>query len=153
MKNTISQFTNAPLRVKSVGIVSKSITQVFDNLKNHEKMTEWVPMMKKVEMSHTHSSSIDVCDVGSVRVCHFGNDKLIEEIKVWDPPFRYAYSANDTKDASDHLGVIECEELGPDQTKVTWSQYFNPTNPIKGFVMNIIMKRVLNKAIKNLSKI
>ncbi|WP_340077481.1 SRPBCC family protein [Leptobacterium sp. I13] len=145
--------TKAPLKAKVSGLVKKSVTEVFDQLKDHESMSKWVPMMKKVEMNHDSSASTGACDVGSVRVCQFGKDRLVEKIVAWQPPKLYAYSAEDTADASDHLGVVECEDNGDGTTTVSWSQYFNPKNPVKGFFMGIIMKKVLKKAIKNLNKV
>lgn len=106
-------------------------------------------------VNHNNSITPNQCNVGSTRTCNFGGDILNETIKYWDEGECYAYSvtADENSQAIDHLGVITVESDGGNGSIVSWRQFFNPKpGSLKAKIMPFMMRFVLGKALKNLSK-
>lgn len=138
-------ITVGPAQVQVSRMLSADADQVFSVLRDQASMADWVPMLSHVEADAS-------CGAGGVRVCTFGGQQLRETIVHWDPPRTYAYRADDTADARDHLGVIECRPASPGVVEVSWTQYFAPTRPAKGWLTRQLMRVVLSRALRNLER-
>lgn len=152
----VDAHTSAPQRAIAKAHFNAPPAVVFAKLADHENLNKWVPMIKhKVKVDHAGSRTPGQCDVGSKRVCNFGGDILTETIKHWEDGSCYAYAVAPDKSspAVDHLGVVTVESDGKNGSVVSWRQYFNPKPwSMKAKMMPFMMRFVLNKALKNLTK-
>ena len=146
-----SKFTQSPLQILKTAYIDAPIEKVWEVVADHQGMTQWVPMIKHVEL--TIPGDQGDWGEGCERQCQFGPDLLKEKIVHWDPPYGYAYSIEDMHLVKDHVGHIALERVG-DETKVTWRQYFQPNgNLVKNLVAkHLMMPNVMKKALKNLAK-
>ncbi len=134
-----------PVQLRVSRVLPASPDQVFSVLAEQQSMADWVPLLSHVEAEAT-------CSTGESRVCTFGGQPLRETIVHWDPPRAYAYRAEDTDDAHDHLGVIECRTVSAGRVEVAWTQCFTPTRAAKGWLTRQLMKAVLSRALRNLER-
>lgn len=147
----VKSFTNAPRQIKVTRMVHAPIESVWKVVADHQGMTQWMPMIKRVNLIKPDKEG--TWGEGCERHCQFGTDLLQEKIVHWDPPYGYAYSIADMHIVKNHLGHIELTEK-LDGTLVSWTQYFEPQgNPIKKWMAkNIMLPQVMKKALKNLEK-
>lgn len=147
----VKKHTAAPLQIEKSSFIAAPINEVWEVVANHKGMTNWMPMIKHVELIQQNEDG--EWGEGCTRHCQFGPDLLKEKIVHWDAPYGYAYSIGDMHLVRDHVAFIKLEE-GNGGTKVTWSQYFYPNgNFIKNIVAkNIMMPFVMKKALTNLNK-
>lgn len=150
-KLTVSEFTKAPQQIKKTHFIAAPIESVWQIVADHQGMTQWVPMIKQVDLVKEDRDGH--WGEGSERHCQFGPDLLQEKIVHWDPPYGYAYMIGDMHLVKDHLGHLQLSPT-PEGTTITWTQYFQPNgNFLKRFMAkNVMMPNVMSKALKNLSK-
>ena len=97
-----TQFTNAPLQTEGWIRFTDPPGQVFARLAHHEGLTEWVPLLKKVTVSHPQPVAGQTLaaqtlaggesTVGTTRTLVFqGGLTLVEHVVYWNPPLCYAY--------------------------------------------------------------
>lgn len=154
---SVDQFTNAPLqRFKQVRLAAP-IETVFDYVGDHERMSEWIPMMHRVTMDHSDSDrGPNTCGVGSVRTCEVRPDKIRERIVVWEPDRIFAYKVIDGQKGvpiDGGFGVVTFKPRGPRTTVMTWRIYYEPKkwNP-KAALLPAMVNYQLNGGLKNLTK-
>jgi len=92
-----TQFTNAPLQTEGWIRFTDPPETVFARLAHHEGLTEWVPLLKKVTVSHPQpvagqTLASGESTVGTTRTLVFqGGLTLVEHVVYWNPPLCYAY--------------------------------------------------------------
>ncbi len=147
----VKQFTRAPKQIVIKKTIDAPIDKVWEIVSNHQGMTQWMPMIKQVNLIKADNQGEwgDGCE----RHCQFGPDLLKEKIVYWDPPYGYAYMIADMHLVKNHLGHFQLEEKDG-STEVTWAQYFYPNGiAVKRWVAkNIMLPTVMRKALKNLNK-
>ncbi len=145
------EFTKAPKQMQFSRLVKAPIEEVWAVVADHQGMTQWMPMIKHVELIKPDDKG--TWGEGCERHCTFGSDLLEEKIVFWDAPYGYAYRIADMHIVKDHLGHIQLlEKL--DGTLVTWTQYYHPNgNAVKRWMAkNVMLPSVMKKALKNLEK-
>lgn len=147
----VKRFTNAPLQIVKKKIINAPIERVWEIVANHEGMTQWMPMIKHVNL--VQSNDEGEWGQGCERHCQFGPDLLKEKIVHWDPPYGYAYMIADMHLVKKHLGYIKLIKKG-ETTEVSWEQYYEPNGiaPKRWIAKNIMLPTVMAKALKNLTK-
>lgn len=142
-------FTDAPQQIQRSRLVDAPIAQVWDVVSDHRGMTEWMPMIKHVDLVEADDQG--TWGEGCARNCQFGPDLLEERVLFWEPPYGYAYSIGDMHLVRDHVAHIALAREG-DGTRVTWTQYYRPGgNAVKAFVAKrIMMPGVMSRALRNL---
>lgn len=145
----LSDYTTAELQAFKSLRIKATPEKLWETIGDHASIPEWVPMIKHVDVITTNA---DENGVGCERVCTFGGDKVYETVLYIEKNRLMAYKAADSEDISNHLGVIEIVQDG-EYSIVNWYQYFDASKGMKGFMMkNIMMPRILKKALKNLDK-
>lgn len=147
----IKEFTHASEQIKVNRLIKASITKVWQVVADHQGMTQWMPMIKHVNLVKPDKQG--TWEAGCERHCQFGNDLLQEKIAFWDPPYGYAYMISDMHIVKNHLGHIQLTEK-LEGTLVTWTQYFEPQGNFmkKWMAKNVMLPQVMKKALKNLEK-
>lgn len=150
-KLNVTKFTDAPQQLQFSKKINAPITDVWKIVSDHKGMTQWVPMIKHVDLVVPDKQG--VWGEGCERHCQFGGDVLEEKIVHWDPPYAYAYRISDMHIVKDHLGHIGLSEK-LEGTLVTWTQYFIPQGNFvkKWMAKNVMLPFVMKKALKNLEK-
>ena len=151
----VKKSTNGNLQSIAFAILDAPPEVVFKKMADHENLRDWVPMIDHlVGVNHEKSITPGTSNAGTVRICNFGGDEIVEDITHWIPGRAYAYSARDTIDgpANDHLGIITIEKGEGNSSLVTWRQYFTPVGFKGNYVMPMMMSYVTSKALKNLAE-
>jgi len=87
------RYTAAPLQTEGVIRFAGSPDAVFARIANHPAMTDWVPLLKTVQVSHPKPLPPGESMIGTTRVLALrGGVRIREEIVYWDPPHCYAYT-------------------------------------------------------------
>jgi len=80
------RYTAAPLQTEGVIRFTGSPDAVFARIANHGALTDWVPMLKTVQVSHPKPMPPGESTIGTTRVLALrGGVTLREEIVYWDP--------------------------------------------------------------------
>ena len=87
------RYTAAPLQTEGVIRFTGSPDAVFAQIADHMAMTNWVPLLKTVQVSHPEPLPPNESTVGTTRILALrGGVILREEVVYWDPPRCYAYT-------------------------------------------------------------
>ena len=80
------RYTTAPLQTEGVIRFTGSLDAVFARIANHGALTDWVPMLKTVQVSHPKSLPPGESMIGTTRVLALrGGVTLREEIEAIAP--------------------------------------------------------------------
>ena len=87
------RYTAAPLQTEGLIRFAGSPDTVFARIADHPAMTDWVPLLKTVQVSHPKLLPPGASMVGTARVLALrGGVTIREEVVYWDPPRCYAYT-------------------------------------------------------------
>jgi hypothetical protein len=87
------RYTAAPLQTEGVIRFTGSPDPVFARIADHAAMTDWVPLLKTVQVSHPKPLPPGESMAGTARVMALRGGVIIrEEVVYWDPPRCYAYT-------------------------------------------------------------
>jgi hypothetical protein len=87
------RFTAAPLQTQGVIRFPGSPDPVFVRIADHAAMTDWVPLLKTVQVWHPKPLPPGQSMAGTARVLALRGGVIIrEELVYWDPPRCYAYT-------------------------------------------------------------
>ena len=88
-------FTNAPLQTDGWMRFTDPPEKVFAVLANHEGMTEWLPLLQKVTVTHPRELPPGESTIGSIRELTFpGGITVVEKVVFWNAPLCYAYDSH-----------------------------------------------------------
>ena len=149
-----THFTSAPLQTEGWMQFTDPADQVFARLANHEAMTEWLPLLKKVTVTQPEAASSQANTVGTTRTLVFqGGLTLVERIVYWNPPLCYAY---DTQGKifplNNYIGLMGVEPR-PGGGTVIFREYFEVSGPIKNTVIPHGIVLPMRQAFQNLSRL
>ena len=153
----VDQFTTAPLRQHKQVTLNAPVETVFRYVGDHEAMTDWIPLMHRVTVDHSHSNNgPHLCGVGSIRTCELGPDKISERIVVWEPDQMFAYRVIDGQKGvpiDGGFGLVTFEPIGARHTLMNYRVYYEPKkwNP-KATMMPVMVSLQINGGMKNLVK-
>jgi hypothetical protein len=90
-----TEFTKAWLQTEGWIRFTDPPEQVFARLANHEGMTEWLPLLKKVTVTYPGELAPGESAIGTTRELTFqGGITLVERIVFWNAPLCYAYDSH-----------------------------------------------------------
>lgn len=90
-----TKFTSARLQTEGWMKFTDPPEKVFALLADHKGMTQWLPLLKKVTVTHTQEVAPGESAVGTARKMVFeGGITLVETVVFWNPPLCYAYDTN-----------------------------------------------------------
>lgn len=150
----INEYTQSELYAISAVHLNVPPETVFAKVSDHRNLRDWVPMIDHlVEVDHSNSLTPGKSNVGTVRVCDFGGDRLVEDIRYWQEGVGYAYSVRDDESVAvtDHLGVMWVESDNKGGSYFVWRQFFNKKPwSVKAQIMPMMMSYVMNNAMESL---
>lgn len=149
----VDAITKAPLQYYGAVRLNASPNRVAEYMANIGATGEWIPMLKVAKLDHAQSTTPGKAGEGSLRYVVVGGDELKETIAYWEPGVGYGYVAEDQPNGpmTDHLGVIQVESDKHGGTVLTYRQYFNPSDNLKGKIIPLGMGVMLNGALDNLA--
>lgn len=150
-----AEFTNAPLQTEGWIRFSDPPDQVFARLAHHEGMTEWVPLLKEVTVSHPQPLTSGESTVGTTRTMIFqGGLTLVERIVYWNPPLCYAYDTQGKlfplQNYIGLMGVVPGEDGGG---VFVFREYFTVGGSIKNAVIPRGVVPPMQQALRTLSQL
>lgn len=150
----VDEFTQSTQYAISVAHLEVAPEIVFAKVSDHKNLRDWVPMIDHlVEVDHSSSATPGFPNVGTVRICDFGGDRLVEDIRYWQEGVGYAYSIRDDEDLAvkNHLGVMWVESDQQGGSYLVWRQFFEKkTWSLKAQIMPTMMSYVMDSAMDNL---
>lgn len=126
----VTQLTSAQLQLEKMARLRAPQSVVFETLSNHQQWPRLFPWVHTVSIDN--SQAIVPNGLGARRICHFGNNLVLEEIIVgWHPPQAYAYAGLEESHPfgmQDHVAAIICQSEDDHTTTLTWQHYFEHGN-------------------------
>lgn len=149
-----TQFTSAPLQTEGWIRFTGAPEQVFARIADHEGMTEWVPLLKKVSVTHPQALASGESAVGTVRTMVFqGGLTLVERVVYWNPPLCYAYDTQGKVfPLQNYIGLMGVEP-GQDGGTFIFREYFEVRGRIKEAVIPHGVVPPMQKALHKLSEL
>jgi uncharacterized protein YndB with AHSA1/START domain len=120
---------------------------VFDVLTDHRGYAEITPM-RRVELEREGDPAPN--GVGAIRVLHAVGPPLREEVLVYRPPTRFAYTVISGAPLRDHMGTVELTPDG-DGTKVVYALKAIPTVPLAGGVVMLVLKQAVKRLLQGVA--
>lgn len=146
-----TSLTSAPLQTEGWIHFSDSPEQVFARLANHEGMTEWIPLLNQVTVSHPQTLASGKNTVGTTRTLVFkGGITLVERIVFWNAPLCYAYDTQGKGfPMQNYIGFMGVEPAENGGGTFIFREYFDVKGPIKHTIIphGVVppMRQVLHK--------
>jgi hypothetical protein len=149
-----SEFTNARLQSEGWIRFTDPPEQVFARLANHEGMTEWLPLLKKVTVTHPRELAPGESAIGTTRELTFhGGITLVEHVVFWNPPLCYAY---DTQGKGlplhNYIGLMGVEPEEKGGGSFVFQEYFDIKGRIKSTVVPYGVVAAMRQAFHKLSQ-
>ena len=149
-----TQFTNAPLQTEGWIRFTDPPDKVFAQIANHEGMTEWLPLLKKVAVTHPQTLPSGESMVGTTRTLKFqGGITLVEQVVFWNTPWCYAYDTHGKgfplQNYIGLFGVIPEKNGGT----FVFREYFDAKGRVKRAVIPHGLVLPMRQAFKKLSKL
>jgi Polyketide cyclase / dehydrase and lipid transport len=148
------RYTTAPLQTEGVVRFAGSLDAVFTRIANHAAMTDWVPLLKTVQVSHPKSLPPGESMVGTARVLSLRGGVIIrEEVVYWDSPRCYAYTTEGKRwPLRDYVGFMGVQEA-PGGGAFVFREYFCVDGALRRALVSPGIVLVGKLAIRNLSKL
>jgi hypothetical protein len=150
-----ASLTGAPLQTNGWIRFTDPPVQVFDRLANHEGMTEWVPLLKNVKVTHPLELVPGNSAVGTTRELTFpGGITLVEQVLFWNPPYCYAYDTHG-KDLpfQNYIGFMGVEPGENGGGTFVFKEYFDIEGRIKKTVIPYGVAAAMRQAFHKLSQL
>ncbi len=149
------RFTAAPLQTQGMIRFPGSPDPVFDRITDHAAMTDWVPLLKTVQVSHPKPLPPAQSMAGTARVLAFrGGVSIREEVVYWDPPRCYAYTTEGKHwPLRDYVGFMGVQAATGGGGTFLFREYFCVDGALRRTLVSpgiVILGRL---ALRNLSKL
>lgn len=145
-----TEFTGARLQTEGWIKFTDPPDQVFARIANHEGLTEWLPLLKNVTVTHPRDLAPGESAIGTTRELVFqGGLTLVERVVFWNPPLCYAYDTQGKVfPLQNYIGLMGVEPAENGGTFI-FREYFD----VKGRVQKTViphgivlpMKQALHK--------
>lgn len=150
-----TRYTTARLQTEGWLKFIEPPEKVFARLANHEGMTEWLPLLKKVAVTHPQKVAPGESTVGTARKMVFeGGITLVETVVYWNAPLCYAY---DTKGKvfplENYIGFMGVEPDKKGGGKFVFREYFDVKGRVKRAVLPHGVVPPMRIAMRKLSKL
>jgi uncharacterized protein YndB with AHSA1/START domain len=149
----------APLRFEGKACYDATPEHLFAMVSEARNLHRWLPMLKAVNMDHSHSDQDSQCGVGSIRQCSFrGMGNVDESILWWDPPRSYGFRFEPKgrmkrmTPTTNHVVAFIVENDGRGGSIFTLRVYFNWRGVLMRRMSALMMPMTLNKALANLQR-
>ncbi len=149
-----TQFTNARLQTEGWIHFTDPPEKVFVQIANHEGLTQWVPLLKKVTVSHPQTRASGESTVGTTRTLKFqGGITLVEQVVFWNMPWCYAYDTQGKGfSLQNYIGLFGVVPETNGGTFV-FREYFTAKRRVKRAVIPHGLVLPMRQAFKKLSKL
>jgi hypothetical protein len=149
-----TQYTSAPLQTEGWIQFTDPADQVFARLANHEALTEWVPLLKKVTVTQPQAGASPERTVGTTRTLVFqGGLTLVEHIVYWNAPLCYAYDTQGEIFPLDHYIGLMGVEPRPGGGTFIFREYFDVSARIMSAVIPHGIVLPMRQAFQKLSQL
>ncbi len=150
-------YTTAPHQTEGVIRFAGSPEEVFAWISNHLAMTEWVPLLKTVQVSHPQPLAAGESMTGTSRVLALrGGVTVREEIVYWNPPHGYAYTTQGKRwplrDYVGYMGVQAAAGAGGGGDYV-FREYFTVDGALRRALVSPGILILGQRALHNLSQL
>lgn len=150
-----ARLTSARLQTEGWMKFTNPPEEVFALLADHKGMTQWLPLLKKVTVTHPKPLAPGESTVGTARKMVFeGGITLVETVVLWNPPLCYAY---DTKGEhfplENYIGFMGVEPNKTGGGKFIFREYFDVQGRLKRAILPRGVVPPMRMAFKKLSKL
>ena len=149
------RYTAAPLQTEGTIRFAGSPDAVFARVADHVAMTDWVPLLKTIRLSHPEPLPPGESMVGTARVLALrGGVTLREEVVYWDPPRCYAYTAEGKHwPLQNYVGFMGVQAAAGDGGAFLFREYFRVDGALRRAVVSPGIVIVGKLALRNLSRL
>ena len=139
----------APVSFSGSATTTAPPEAVFAILADHERWTEWFPLLKKEEVLGPRREG-----VGTRRLATLPGGKVEEIIIAWDPGQRFAFAVTAVSPGIVRALLEDCRiEPAHSGSRVTYTMYLEPVSVFRPFmgVMKGPMGKQLDKGMRALA--
>lgn len=152
-----TRFTDARLQTEGFIRFTGSPDQAFARIANHQGMTEWVPLLKQVTVTHPQELAAGESASGTTRTLVFqGGITLVERIVFWNAPLRYAF-AYDTQGKGfplqHYIGLMGVEPAAGGGGTLIFREYFEVKGRVSQAVIPHGVALLMRQALQKLSEL
>ena len=147
-------FTNAPLQTDGWMRFTDPPEKVFAVLANHEGMTEWLPLLQKVTVTHPQELPPGESTIGSIRELTFpGGITVVEKVVYWNAPLCYAYDSHaKIFPFQNYIGLMGVEPAENGGGTFIFHEYFDLSGRIEQAVLPHGVVPPMRQALHKLSQ-
>ena len=148
-------YTGAPLQTEGIIRFGGSPDAVFARIANHPAMTDWVPLLKTVQVSHPKPVPPGESMVGTTRVLALrGGVTIREEIVYWDPPRSFAYTTEGKRwPMRNYVGFMGVQATADGAGVFLFREYFSVEGALRRALVSRGIVILGRRALRNLSKL
>ena len=148
-------YTTAPLQTEGVIRFAGSPDAVFARITDHVAMTDWVPLLKTVQVSHPKPLPPGESMLGTARVLALRGGVIIrEEVVHWDPPRGYAYTTEGKPwPMRDYVGFMGVQGAAAGGGAFLFREYFCVDGALRRALVSPGVVILGQRALGNLSKL
>jgi hypothetical protein len=149
------RYTSAPLQTYGLIRFAGSADVVFAQVANHSLMTDWVPLLKTVQVSQPQPLPPGESMIGTTRRLTLrGGITMREEIVYWDPPHGYAYTTEGKYwPLRDYLGFMSVQPAAGGGGDFIFREYFRVGGTVRQTLATPGVVIFGKRALGNLSKL
>lgn len=139
----VDTVSKAPLDILIQARLEAPAGKVWALIGDHKRLPEWFKSVGRVDILPERSNNRSF-PIVLTRQCAFEDKTLTEDIAFIDPEqMAYAYSVNKERSTAmmpmeNHVGVFTVEPLGPNESLLSWRQYWD--KGLMGLVAAPMMK-------------
>jgi hypothetical protein len=148
-------YTTAPLQTEGSIRFTAPPEAVFARIANHTAMTDWVPLLKTVQITQPKPLPPGQSMTGTARVLALhGGVTVREEIVYWNPPHGYAYTTEGKRwPLRDYVGFMGVQAAAGGGGEFLFREYFNVDGAVRRALVPPGIVILGRQALGNLSKL
>lgn len=149
------RYTVAPLQTEGVIRFAGSPDAVFARIADHPAMTDWIPLLKTVQVAHPKPLPPGESTVGTARVLALrGGVTIREEVVHWDPPHCYAYTAEGKHwPLRNYIGFMGVQAAAGGSGAFLFKEYFCVEGALRRALLSPGIVILGRRALRNLNKL
>jgi hypothetical protein len=149
------RYTAAPLQTEGVIRFTGSPDAVFARITDHAAMTDWVPLLTTVQVSHPEPLPPGRSMIGTARVLNLrGGVSVREEIVYWDPPHSYAYTTEGKRwPLQNYVGFMSVQATADGGGDFVFREYFRIDGTLRRALVSHGIVILGKRAMSNLSNL
>jgi len=131
------RYTAAPLQTEGWIVFRESPEKVFARIADHAALSDWVPLVQEVAVTHPRPLAPGESTIGTTRYITFkGGLEISEKVVYWNPPYCYAYTTEGKHfPFKNYVGLFQVEPIEAQSGKLIFREYFDEMGQVQQAIL------------------